>query len=498
MKPQDGFTWQRPRSVSGRRQRRLILTHGRRLCPVPSPYWWWASSEQLPVESYSMMRIAFIGLASGLSPAIAQQASPVPTAPITLEQAISLARGNEPEFAAAAANARVATLDHSIAREALLPNAIYHNQYLYTQPNGIHTETAAIGAQSLPVFIANNSVHEYTSQAVVNETLGLPQTIAVSRTAAAASVATAQLEIARRGLVLTVTGLFYQELAAEHKVAVAQRAAGEAAGFTNLTQQRESAREGAHADVVKAQLQQQQRDRDLAETLLGAQKSRLDLAVLLFADPRTDYTLSPGPVVPLPARAEVDANAMRLNPELREAMASLRVNTLQVAAARAAYLPDLALNFTYGIDAPQFGAKGRFNFVDGVRPQNLGYAAFATVDIPVWDWLSTQHKVRQSEILRDVAHTALTATQRRLVAQLDESYSEAATAHDELQSLEQSAQTATESLRLTRLRYSAGEATVLEVVDAENSLTTAEMAREDGTVRYQLALKNLQLLTGAI
>jgi outer membrane protein TolC len=353
------------------------------------------------------------------------------------------------------------------------------------------------------VFIANNSVHEYTSQAVVNETLGLPQAIAVSRTAAAAAVAAAQLEIARRGLVLTVTGLFYQELAADHRVAVARRAAGEAAGFTNLTQQRETAREGAHADVVKAQLQQQQRDRDLAEALLGAQKSRLDLAVLLFADPRTEYTLSPGAIVPLPARADVDANAMKLNPELRQAMASLRVNTLQVAAARAAYLPDLALNFTYGVDAPQFAANGRFNPFNpnpaaDVRPRNLGYAASATVDLPVWDWFSTQHKVRQSEILRDATHTALTATQRRLVAQLDESYSEAATARDALQSLEQSVQTATESLRLTRLRYTAGEATVLEVVDAQNSLTAAEIAREDGTVRYQLALTNLQLLTGAI
>jgi outer membrane protein TolC len=353
------------------------------------------------------------------------------------------------------------------------------------------------------VFIANNSVHEYTSQAVVNETLGLPQTIAVSRTAAAAAVAAAQLEIARRGLVLTVTGLFYQGLAADHRVAVARRAASEASGFTNLTQQRESAREAAHADVVKAQLQQQQRDRDLAEALLGAQKSRLDLAVLLFADPRTDYTLSPGPIVPLPARADVDANAMRLNPELRQGMASLRVNTLQVAAARAAYLPDLALNFTYGIDAPQVAANGRFNPFnpnpnDNAQPRNLGYSASATLDLPVWDWFSTQHRVRQSEILRDAAHTALTATQRRLVAQLDESYSEAATAQDALQSLEQSVQTATESLRLTRLRYTAGEATVLEVVDAENSLTAAEIAREDGTVRYQLALTNLQLLTGAI
>jgi outer membrane protein TolC len=39
---------------------------------------------------------------------------------------------------------------------------------------------------------------------------------------------------------------------------------------------------------------------------------------------------------------------------------------------------------------------------------------------------------------------------------------------------------------------------VLEVVDAENSLTTAEIAREDGNTRYQLAFTNLQLLTGAM
>ena len=116
---------------------------------------------------------------------------------------------------------------------------------------------------------------------------------AVSRAAAAAAVAAAELEIARRGLVDTVTSLFYQALAADHKVDVAQRAAGEAAGFTTLTQQREGAREAAHADVVKAQLQQQQRDRDLADALLEQQKSHLDLGVLLFPDPRAAYTLLP-------------------------------------------------------------------------------------------------------------------------------------------------------------------------------------------------------------
>ncbi len=114
---------------------------------------------------------------------------------------------------------------------------------------------------------------------------------------------------------------------------------------------------------MKAQLQQQQRDRDLADALLAQQKSHLDLGVLLFADPRMGYTLAPGPVVPLPSRADVDAAAMKLNPELHSALASLRVSSLNVTAARAAYLPDLALNFTYGIDAVQFAVNGR----DGVK-----------------------------------------------------------------------------------------------------------------------------------
>ena len=116
----------------------------------------------------------------------------------------------------------------------------------------------------------------------------------------------------------------------------------------------------------------------------------------------------------------------------------------------------------------------------------------------MWDWLSTQHKVKQSEIRRNAARVALTATQRRLIAYLEEAYSEVTAAHDQLASLDQSVQTASESLRLTKLRYTGGEATVLEVVDAQNALTSAENAHEDGAVRYQAALANLQTLTGTL
>jgi outer membrane protein TolC len=422
----------------------------------------------------------------------ATAASTLPAAPvsISLSDAIQRAQANEPAFTASVAESKAATLDRSIARAALLPSVDYHNQFLYTQPNGAATQA---GGQAAPRFIANNAVHEYTSQGTVNETFGLQGIAGVQRASAASARATAELEVARRGLVSAVVGLYFGALASERKLTVAQQAAGEAADFTTLAQKREIAREVAHADVVKAQLQQQQRQRDLADAQLASDRSRLELGMLLFPDPRTPYTLQAADTsASLPTRAEVEEAAGRMNPELKSALATLRLSEVDVLSAKAAYLPDLALNFAYGIDAPQFATNGP----DGIR--NLGYSASATLDIPVWNWLSTQNKIKQSQIRRDAARVALTATQKRLIVALDTFYAEAVSVRTQLASLDTSVQTAAESLRLTRLRYTAGEATVLEVVDAQNSLTGAETAREDGLVRYEAALADLQTLTGTL
>jgi outer membrane protein TolC len=426
----------------------------------------------------------------------AEPSSPLQTTSIalTLDEVIRRAEANEPAYAASLASSKMAVLDRSIARAALLPSIDYHNQALYTQANGLTNQGGqGVLAQPSPRFIANNAVREYSSQAVINETLSLGQVAEVRRADAAAALAAAEQEVARRGLVVAVTGLFYSALAADHKLDVAQRAHKEAADFTLLTQEREQGREAAHADVLKAQLVEQQRGRDLEDARVAAQKARLELGVLLFADPRTAYTLQAGSrAALLPARAEVEAAAAHYNPELKGALAALDASNADVLAARAAYLPSLGLNVTYGVDAPQLAVNGP------EHARNLGYSASVTLDIPVWDWLATQHKVKQSEIRRTAARVALSAAQRQLIAQLDESYSEAAAARDALTSLDESVTAAAESLRLTKLRYKGGEATVLEVVDAESTFVGVENAREDGQVRYEMARAGLETLAGKI
>ena len=71
------------------------------------------------------------------------------------------------------------------------------------------------------------------------------------------------------------------------------------------------------------------------------------------------------------------------------------------------------------------------------------------------------------------------------------------TAREQVESLRHSVDLAEESLRLNGLRYQAAEATILELVDAQTTVTQARSAYEDALARYRLALANLQTLTGA-
>jgi outer membrane protein TolC len=234
-----------------------------------------------------------------------------------------------------------------------------------------------------------------------------------------------------------------------------------------------------------------------------AEKARLELGVILFNDPRTPYTLNaPAAEAPLAPKEDVEKAAAETSPELKIALAALAASQADVTAAWGAMLPNAVLSVNYGIDANEFAVNGPvgdpISDPTGLKARNLGYSTSVTVNLPVWDWLSNQHKVKQSEIRRDVARLALSNTQRRLIAQLDEVYSEAQAAHDQLTSLDLSVAAAAESLRLTKLRYTGGEATVLEVVDAENTYVSTADAREDGRVRYETARAELQAITGTM
>ena len=433
--------------------------------------------------------LLFAALASSQqSNQVSAESSAAPVT-ITLQDALARARANEPQYRTALTNYGVARQNTVQSRAALLPNVNYNAQYLYTQGDGAGN----------PRYIANNGVHEYVSQGVVHQTLSLQNAAEYRLARAQEALAKANAEIATRGLVVTVTQAYYGFVVAQRKYSTAQRAAAEAEHFFDVTQKLEHGGEVAHSDTIKAQLQQQQQQRALQDAQLEMDRSRMELAVIIFPNFNENFSAIDDleNLQPLPSFQEAEAQAGKQNPRLAAALASLRAANQEVAVAWNSFLPSLGFDYFYGIDANQFATKG---IDDSVFPHrrvdNLGYSAAATLDIPIWNWGAGRSKVKSAHLQRDQAKLELSFAQRKMVADLKTFYSEAQTGRSELESLRQSVDLAAESLRLTTLRYQAGEATVLEVVDAQNTLTLAQNALGDGQIRYRVAVANLQTLTG--
>lgn len=412
---------------------------------------------------------------------------------ITLQDGLQRARQNDPQYRSAITDLGLAREDRVQARAGLLPNLNYNNSFIYTEGAGRLPANCATSTLGCPTskFIANNGVHEYISQADAHEALSITNFADYRRSAAALAQARAKAEIAARGLVVTVTQAYYGLVVAQRKYSTAQRAAAEAARFLDVSQKLENGGEVAHADVIKARIQSQQQQRDLQETQLAMDRSRLDLAVLLFPDFNQNFAVVDDLQTPepLPTFAEVETTGKKNNPDLRAALAAFEVAKYEVTAAWGSLLPSLSLDYFYGIDSNNFAIRS-----NGIR--NLGYSTVATLQIPIFSWGADRSKLKQAELRRDQAHVELTFAQRELLAHLRQFYSEAEISRQEMESLASSAELAADSMRLTTLRYQAGESTVLEVVDAQNTLTLARNAYDDGQARFRIAVATLETLTG--
>jgi outer membrane protein len=402
---------------------------------------------------------------------------------LTVADALVRAKANNPTFQAALTKFGLARQDTVQARAAILPSVDYNNSFLYTEGNGTPSGR----------FIANNAVHEYISQGMVQERIGAGLVADYRRSLAGRALARAQAEVAARGLIVTVVQAYYGLQAAELKAASTQAASDEAQHFLALSRQLEQGGEVAHSDVIKAQIQANDQQRAAQDAALAAQNARLNLAVLVFPNFFQDFTLADdlAAVPALPPIGEVQQMAQKNNPELSAALSALEVANREVAVAWAGHLPTLVLDYWYGIDATHFAV----NDPGGIR--NLGYAAQATLNIPVWNWGAIQSKVKQAELQQHQAKIELSAAQRQAVADLQAFYGEANTARAQLEILRSSAELAADGLRLTTMRYQAGEATALEVVDAQNTLTQARNSLGDGEARYHVAIAQLQTLTGS-
>lgn len=437
---------------------------------------------------------AFAQVPQGIAPPpFARPEGPAaPPAIVTLQDALDKAKELDAAIQSAITDAALVREDRLQAKASLRPSIDQTTQYTGTQGNGLNPSGR---------FVSNDGVHLYRAVATAHQELSANTLLKSDyhRASAAEALAEAKVEIARRGLAVTVADHYYSLVIAQRRYVTAQQAVQQAQRFLDVTQQQERAGEAARSDVVKAEIQLQQQRQHLQETTFEIENARLNLAVLISRTLDENFTVVDDldSAKTLPGFAELRAMAERENPALKAAGAAVSQASFDVRKARNDRLPSLGIEANYGIEANAFKLHSTVAADPGLGPlPNLGYAFTVTLSIPVFDWGNSRSKIRQAQLKQQQAGTELSQAQRQLIGNLYQSYNEAVAARSLVDLSRSAADLATESLRLITLRYQAGESGVLEVVDAQNTLIQARNAFDDAQVRYRLAVATLEASTG--
>ena len=434
-------------------------------------------------------------LQAGPPLALAQPEAPAgPPLVVTLQDALDRAKQNDTTFQAATADAATATEDRAQTKASMLPTITYSTQYLGNSPtpNNIVPNGRFVSLDGVKMYRAWGIAHEDLSANVLTGAT-------LHRARAAEVSAQAKVEVARRGLAVTVTRSYYALVTAQRKYATAQQAAQQAQRFLQTTQEQQRLGQVARADAIKAELAFRQQQQAFRDALIAMDNARLALAVLLFPTLNENFTVVDdlATVPPLATFNDVREMAVRNNPDVAAADAALRAAGYDVQAAKNAFYPTLSVEGVYGIESNEFALHSIvLDRPDVGEIPTLGYFLTVNLTVPVWDWGSLRSKVHQAETKQRQAQVTLTQTQRQVMANLYSMYNESQAAKASVDELQRLADLAAESLRLTSLRYEAGESTALEVVDAQNTLVQARNAVDDAQVRYRVALAELQTLTG--
>ena len=288
-------------------------------------------------------------------------------------------------------------------------------------------------------------------------------------------------------VVLAVGGSYLQILAARARVASARVQLQTAEALYRQTSERKAVGLAAQVDVNRSQIQaltQQQRLTALGNDLA---KQKITLARMIGLPPTDGYELADDiAFAPAPATAVDEAvrQAREHRADLQSAEAQVRAAERALAAARAERLPTVGVSGDYGTLGSTL-ANGRATFSVAGR-----------VHIPLWDGGRTGAHVSQAEAVVAQRRAELEDLSSQIEADIRRATLDLAAATSQVGLAERNIVVTREVLALTRQRFEAGVADSLEVVQAQESVATAELDFINGVFAHNLSKLTLARATG--
>lgn len=483
---------------------------------------------------------AALALLALAAPAAAQTPAPAQGAPVvTLEEAIRMARENNPEFLAQENDIGTARWRVRSAYGNLLPSADASSSFGYSAAGVPRYGTVAFREQPASY---SSSYSLGASMRIDGSTLLQP---AVARAEARAT----ESRVAGAGaqLVGQVTQQYLSVLQAEEEVDQARREVARTQEHVRLAQARLEVGAGTPLDVKRAEVQEGQARVRLLQAENGVAAARFRLTGLLGTPigPETRLASTFQLFDPSWTAETLIEAAREHSPALRASRASVDAARLGVRSARTSYLPSVSMSVGVDgyvsrvgdidplVDEAVAGAEQNFagcqrgnqlaellgsptqdcsafqadpeSIRQQIESRNSRYpfdydrqplGARLSVSLPIFTGFSRQLRVEQARASAEDARLSLRAEELRLTSDIATGVQNIETAYQTALLQEQVREAAAEELRLAQERFRFGAASSVEVTDAQASLAQAELAKINAVYNFHKSVAALEALIG--
>jgi outer membrane protein TolC len=418
--------------------------------------------------------------------------SNVPGGPITLTLAVALKLGMKANLGNISADNSVqaSRAERIQALSGLLPNTSANASETVTQVN-----LAAYGFQfKLPPGL-NFSIPSVVGPFSYSQLQGsLSQSVydpvqrrnwKASKESEHASILSAK--DTRELVALAVGGTYLQTLAAAARVASQRAQVDNAQAVYNQAVVRKIAGTNSKIDVIRSLVELQTEQQRLSSLEADLRKQKIALArvvglpqdrELILSEPLTTNE------VPIPSASSAIEQANRSRADLQSAEAQVRAAEQALSAAHAERLPSVSLNGDYGVLGPS-------------PINNHGvFAVTGSVNVPIWQGGRTRGDIQQAETTLHERQAELADQRARVEQEVRDALIELQTASGQVQLAETNRGYANETLAESRDRFTAGVATTVEVVQAQEQVASAENDYISSLFSFDLARLSLARAIG--
>jgi outer membrane protein TolC len=446
--------------------------------------------------------LALLAFARCLLPAIAQSPSADnagvrPTVQLTLSKAVAMAMQHNRHLTLARLAADESREKRAIAQAPYYPHIANESNALYlTDLEGVTIPAGAFGEPASTGLIPNHtlSIGQGAQEAFTSGT-GLVQPITqifkihAGTKAAEADVQTAEIteKDAENSISLLVHKLYFSMLTAEAQLSAAK----ESVSAATVVEQ-ESIRAVAEGHSLEVATLESHADLlDQQQSLLKVQLSLDDLTLQLddalglpfgtklMLDPNVDAD-SPT----LPSRSEAIAMTREHNPKVLEAQQTVEKAKAALAAARAAYIPDIS-------------GLARYSYQSGVPFLVHNFGTFGgNLSYELFDGGAREFKVKQAKIQLEMARTQLDQTEADVAIEISAAYDQVDELHQLVAVASESLKARTEAARINVQRQHENAELPSGVAKSQAVVYAANASFLEAQLGLFLAENNIQQMLG--